>query len=281
LEQLLEIFGLIVLLITAGAVAGITAGLFGNGGGFAVVPALVLLFSILDIESENLIFVAVGTSLACIIFSSARALISHNKKGAVDFLVLKEWAPWLVIGVIIGIFIASYSQAEELYLIFAWGVLFYGIYFLFPKILDQTAMKQRDMPVGFARAGLVSFLGGFSALLGIAGGTITVITMSICKRPIYQAVATASGVGLIIGLVGAVGFLILGFNKTDLPFGSLGFINIPAVLIISLVSILTAPIGVEWAHNLEENKLKRLFGLYLLFVSSGMFWKASLSSSII
>ena len=277
----MEIFGLIVLLITAGAVAGLTAGLFGNGGGFAVVPALVLLFSILDIESENLIFVAVGTSLACIIFSSARALISHNKKGAVDFLVLKEWAPWLVIGVIIGIFIASYSQAEELYLIFAWGVLFYGIYFLFPKILDQTAMKQRDMPVGFARAGLVSFLGGFSALLGIAGGTITVITMSICKRPIYQAVATASGVGLIIGLVGALGFLVLGFNKTDLPFGSLGFINIPAVLIISLVSILTAPIGVEWAHNLEENKLKRLFGLYLLFVSSGMFWKASLSSSII
>ena len=277
----MEIFGLIVLLITAGAVAGLTAGLFGNGGGFAVVPALVLLFTILDIESENLIFVAVGTSLACIIFSSARALISHNKKGAVDFLVLKEWAPWLVVGVIIGIFIASYSQAEELYLIFAWGVLFYGIYFLFPKILDQTAMKQRDMPVGFARAGLVSFLGGFSALLGIAGGTITVITMSICKRPIYQAVATASGVGLIIGLVGALGFLVLGFNKTDLPFGSLGFINIPAVLIISLVSILTAPIGVEWAHNLEENKLKRLFGLYLLFVSSGMFWKASLSSSII
>ncbi len=277
----MEIFGLIVLLITAGAVAGLTAGLFGNGGGFAVVPALVLLFSILDIESENLIFVAVGTSLACIIFSSARALISHNKKGAVDFLVLKEWAPWLVVGVVIGIFIASYSQAEELYLIFAWGVLFYGIYFLFPKILDQTAMKQRDMPVGFARAGLVSFLGGFSALLGIAGGTITVITMSICKRPIYQAVATASGVGLIIGLVGALGFLVLGFNKTDLPFGSLGFINIPAVLIISLVSILTAPIGVEWAHNLEENKLKRLFGLYLLFVSSGMFWKASLSSSII
>jgi uncharacterized membrane protein YfcA len=277
----LEIFGLIVLLITAGAVAGLTAGLFGNGGGFAIVPALVLLFTILDIESENLIFVAVGTSLACIIFSSARALISHNKKGAVDFLVLKEWAPWLVVGVIIGIFIASYSQAEELYLIFAWGVLFYGIYFLFPKILDQTAMKQRDMPVGFARAGLVSFLGGFSALLGIAGGTITVITMSICKRPIYQAVATASGVGLIIGLVGALGFLVLGFNKTDLPFGSLGFINIPAVLIISLVSILTAPIGVEWAHNLEENKLKRLFGLYLLFVSSGMFWKASLSSSII
>ena len=277
----MEIFGLIVLLITAGAVAGLTAGLFGNGVGFAIVPALVLLFTILDIESKNLIFVAVGTSLACIIFSSARALISHNKKGAVDFLVLKEWAPWLVIGVIIGIFIASYSQAEELYLIFAWGVLFYGIYFLFPKILDQTAMKQRDMPVGFARAGLVSFLGGFSALLGIAGGTITVITMSICKRPIYQAVATASGVGLIIGLVGALGFLVLGLNKTDLPFGSLGYINIPAVLIISLVSILTAPIGVEWAHNLEENKLKRLFGLYLLFVSSGMFWKASLSSSII
>ena len=277
----MEIFSLLVLLITAGAIAGLTAGLFGNGGGFAIVPALVLLFSVLEFQSENLIFVAIGTSLACIIFSSTRALVAHNKRGAVDFDILQAWAPWLIIGVIVGVIIASYTQANELYLIFAWGVLFYGFYFLFPQILDQVAMKQREMPSGIARAGLVSFLGGFSSLLGIAGGTITVITMSVCKRPIYQAVATASGVGVIIGLVGTVGFFILGMNEPDLPYGSVGFVNLPATIIISLISILTAPIGVKWAHSLEEQKLKRLFGLYLLLVSSGMFWKANLSASII
>ena len=107
----MEIFSLLVLLITAGAIAGLTAGLFGNGGGFAIVPALVLLFSVLEFQSENLIFVAIGTSLACIIFSSTRALVAHNKRGAVDFDILKAWAPWLIIGVMVGtyssVFIAT------------------------------------------------------------------------------------------------------------------------------------------------------------------------------
>ena len=115
----MEIIGLIVLLMTAGAVAGITAGLFGNGGGFAIVPALV----------------AVGTSLACIIFSSARAMFAHHQKGAVDFQVIKTWAPWLILGCCFGTYIASFTDAKGLYLIFAWGVLLYGIYFLYPQNL--------------------------------------------------------------------------------------------------------------------------------------------------
>ena len=132
------------------------------------------------------------------------------------------------------------------------------------------------MPKGLTRAGLVSFLGGFSSLLGIGGGTITVITMVTCGRKIYQAVATAAGVGFIIGISGAIGFVVLGLNKTGLPAGSLGYINIPALMLAGLGSMLTAPIGVKWAHNLDENKLKRFFGLYLITVSAAMFCKANI-----
>ena len=180
-----------------------------------------------------------------------------------------------MIGVSIGLIIASRVRADELYLLFATGVLLYAMYFLFPKLIESLNIKT-SMPKGLTRAGLVSFLGGFSSLLGIGGGTITVITMVTCGRQIYQAVATAAGVGFIIGISGTIGFIILGLNKTGLPAGSLGYINIPALLLAGLGSILTAPLGVKWAHNLDENKLKRLFGLYLIAVSAAMFWKANI-----
>ena len=204
-------------------------------------------------------------------------MFAHHQKGAVDFQVIKTWAPWLILGCCIGTYVASFTDAKGLYLIFAWGGLLYGIYFLYPQILEKVALKKRSMPSGFARASLVSCLGGISSLLGIAGGTVTVITMSVCQRPIYEAVATASGVGLIIGSVGALGFLLIGINETNLPFGSIGYINFPALLIISILSVLTAPYGVRWAHSLDESKLKKFFGFYLLLVSAGMFFKANLT----
>jgi uncharacterized membrane protein YfcA len=130
------------------------------------------------------------------------------------------------------------------------------------------------MPQGALKAGLASFLGGFSALLGIGGGTITVMTMVICNRSVHQAVATAAGVGFIIGLPGAIGFLLMGQNVNNLPYGTFGYINVPALVAISAGSILTAPIGAKWAHSLDEVSLKRMFGLYLVVVSISMYYKA-------
>lgn len=265
---------LLAALCAAGAVAGITSGLFGNGGGFVVVPALLAVFPLFTDQQDSLVYVAIGTSLATIVVSSARSVQAHHARGAVDFEVLRDWSIWLVIGVIIGLVIASMSNAGGLVRLFAIGVLLYSIYFLFPGALAHLSRKLA-MPTGAARASLASFLGGFSALLGIGGGTITVMTMVICNRPVHQAVATAAGVGFIIGLPGAIGFMMMGLGRDDLPMGSVGYINIPALLAICAVSVLTAPIGAGWAHQLDENRLKRLFGVYLVIVSFSMFYKST------
>ena len=178
-----ELLLLLLTLSVAGAAAGITAGLFGNGGGFVVVPALVFVFSILGDQNPDLIFVAIGTSLATIVVSSARAVRAHQRRGAVDFEVLKTWALWLVLGVFIGLIIASRTNGDRLYAIFAIGVLIYAIYFLFPDRFSNQKTPAPKMPSGLPRASLASFLGGFSALqLGSAPKRAFTISKTHCLR---------------------------------------------------------------------------------------------------
>lgn len=268
-----EISLFIVLLCLAGLIAGITSGLFGNGGGFVVVPALLAVFPFLPNSSHEIMRVAVGTSLASIVISSARSVQAHSRRGAVDFQVLRDWSIWVLLGVGAGLYVASFTDSHSLIYVFATGVLIYSIYFLFPHLFDSLKGKL-SMPTGVVRASLASFLGGFSSLLGIGGGTITVMTMVLCNRPVHQAVATASGIGFLIGLPGAVGFLVMGLHEPNLPFGSIGYINIPALIAISAFSVISAPIGARWAHSLDEFHLKRLFGVYLVIVSIAMYLKS-------
>ena len=268
-----DIILVVIALLGAGAVSGVTAGLFGVGGGFIVVPALLAVFPLFGATNEKHIFVAIGTSLATIIVSSARSVQAHAKRDLVDFNLLRQWAPWLVGGVMVGISIASIVDASSLVMVFAVGVLVYSVYFLMPEKFAVTSGQHPAIPSGMGRAALASGLGGFSALLGIGGGTPFVVTMVICGRSLHQAVATAAGVGFIIAIPGALGFLVLGLTDTSLPPGSIGYINLPALAAISLVSIFTAPIGARWAHSLSEVKLKRVFGIYLIGVATLMFYK--------
>lgn len=265
----------LLALFVAGGIAGLTAGLFGNGGGFVVVPALLAVFPLFGNSHSQHIYLAVGTSLASIIVSSARSVQSHMKRDAVDFGVLKAWAPWLVVGVTIGLYIASRIDGSSLTLLFAIGVMIYSVYFLFPETF--TGNTGFSMPSGMGRAALATSLGGFSSMLGIGGGTVTVVTMVTCGRKVHQAVATAAGVGFIIACPGTLGFIFLGLDAPERPIGSLGYVNLPALVAVCTMSILTAPIGARWAHSLNELHLKRIFGLYLLGVSSTMFYKTLVS----
>jgi uncharacterized membrane protein YfcA len=268
-----ELLLISALLCSAGLAAGLTAGLFGNGGGFVVVPALLAVFPFIHDMGDNLMPLAIGTSLASIVVSSARALYAHARRGAVDFAVVRSWSAWIVAGVLCGLYLASVVESRILISLFGGGVLLYSVYFLFHEQFHRYQGRW-NMPTGAARAALASGLGGFSSLLGIGGGTVTVLTMVLCNRPVHQAVATAAGVGLIIGLTGALGFLLMGLNAASLPPGAVGFIHVPALIAIAAFSLLTAPLGVRWAHQLDPSQLKRVFGLYLVAVSIAMFLKA-------
>ncbi|WP_222711530.1 sulfite exporter TauE/SafE family protein [Parahaliea aestuarii] len=263
----------LALLSGAGIVAGLTAGLFGVGGGFVVVPALLAVFPFLTDQTDHLMLVAVGTSLATIVVSSACAMTAHARRGAVDFQLLRDWSLWLLVGVGGGLLVASLVDGSELILVFAIGVLLYSVYFLFPDAFQRFKGKLA-MPVGPGRALLASALGGFSSLLGIGGGTATVLTMVLCNRPVHQAVATASGVGVLIAIPGAIGFMLLGLGTENLPRGSIGYINVPALLAVAACSLVTAPIGARLAHRLDERQLKRAFGVYLVLVAMAMYAKA-------
>ncbi|WP_395395771.1 sulfite exporter TauE/SafE family protein [Novosphingobium sp. BL-8A] len=259
-------------LLVAGLVAGFAGGVFGIGGGFIVVPALLLMLPLLGGDHAQYAHVAIGTSAATIIVTSIRSVMSHAKRGSVDFEILKSWAPWVILGDGVGVVLASHVDGKVLTMVFASGVLLMSLNFLLPRVGDKVITDQ--MPSGMLRVGIAGGLGTFSSLLGIGGGTIAIMVMTLCGRSIHRAVGTASGVGTLIAIPSAIGFAIIGLHEKGLPWGSLGFVNMPATLAIASMSILTAPLGVAAAHWLEPRMLKRVFGVYLIVISMVMFHNA-------
>ncbi|WP_084397951.1 sulfite exporter TauE/SafE family protein [Henriciella aquimarina] len=278
MASIIELLPFIVTMLAAGALAGFVAGLFGIGGGFVVVPTLAAVFSLVSTgggatTNDHIMHVAIGTSLATIIFTSLRSVQSHAKRGAVDFDILKSWAPYVVLGVGVGLVIARYMNGQGLSLIFGIGVFVMAWHFLFP-VLAKRAPVSPTMPTGMLRGGLGSFLGGMCALLGIGGGTPAVLIMTLSGQPMHRAVATAAGFGTLIAIPGAIGSVIIGLGEEGLPYGSIGYVNLIALVGIAGMSVLTAPVGVAVAHSLDPMRLRKVFGIYLLVTSSLMLFNA-------
>ncbi|MEJ2409619.1 MAG: sulfite exporter TauE/SafE family protein [Novosphingobium sp.] len=269
MTDLLATWGIpIALMLLAGLVSGFAAGLFGIGGGFIVVPVLFVMLPLLGGSTESIAHVAIGTSLATIVVTSMRSVQAHARRDAVDFDLLKAWAPWIVLGVGAGVLLAARASGNVLALIFGAGVALMALHFLFPVLRDKRLRD--DVPGGAIRAGIAGGLGAFSSLLGIGGGTIAIIVMTLCGRTIHRSIATASGVGFIIAVPGTLGFMAIGLSAPDLPLGSIGYVNVIAAAAIVSTSIITAPIGAATAHKLPAGVLSPIFGLYLLFVATMM-----------
>jgi uncharacterized membrane protein YfcA len=258
-------------MLAAGLFAGFVAGMFGIGGGFVVVPALAAVLTILPHTggNEHIMHVAIGTSLATIFFTSLRSVQAHAKRGAVDWSILKGWLPWVVAGVVGGVLLTSVMDGSQLKIIFGLFLIPLGLHFIFPILARKTRAEER-MPRGPVRAALGSGLGAFSSLLGIGGGTPAVLIMTMSGVNMHRAVATAAGFGTIIAVPGAIGSMITGFGAHNLPVGSVGFVNVIALVSIVAMSLLTAPLGVAAAHSLDPVKLKRVFGGYLLLTAAFM-----------
>ncbi|GGD74298.1 sulfite exporter TauE/SafE family protein [Croceicoccus mobilis] len=257
-----------VALLLAGCGAGFAGGLFGIGGGFVVVPALTLILPLMGTEPDQVMHVAVGTSLATIIFTSIRSVRSHAARGSVDFGFLRGWGIWIAAGSVLGAFIADYFTSRGLAVTFGIGVLLFAVYFLAPINTEKQLLKGE--PGTAARLSIATSLGTFSSLLGIGGGTITTLLMTSYGTSIHRAIGTASGVGAFIAVPATIGFIYTGWGEAGMPALSIGHVSLPATAAIVVTAMIFAPLGVAAAHKLSPALLKRIFGLYLIFVGVTM-----------
>ncbi len=261
---------LAVSLVLAGAVTGLLAGVFGVGGGAVIVPVLYEVFRVIGVPEEVRMPLSVGTSLAVIIPTSIRSFNAHRAKGLVDLSILKVWAVPVVLGVMVGSYIARYAPADLFKIVFVVVATISAIRLLFAA--DRWKFGE-DMPGKPLMVAYGSVIGVLSALMGIGGGQLSSLFMTFYGRPIHQAVATSSGLGVLISIPGALGFIYVGWPKMDiLPPLSLGYVSLIGMILFIPTSIWTAPIGASLAHKLSKRRLEVAFGLFLLFVAARFIW---------
>ncbi|MFZ4530433.1 MAG: sulfite exporter TauE/SafE family protein [Alsobacter sp.] len=265
---------LVVGLLAAGAVTGLLAGVFGVGGGAVIVPVLYELFRLQGIPEETRMPLAVGTSLAIIVPTSIRSFRAHQAKGAVDLSILKTWAVPVVLGVIAGSAIARYAPPELFKAVFVVVAGVSAIRLLFGR--DSWRLGT-DLPGGALMQVFGLVIGLLSALMGIGGGQLSNLFMTFYGRPIHQAVATSSGLGVLISIPGALGYIYAGWPKMGLvpavlPPLSLGYISLIGLALVIPTSIWTAPIGANLAHRLSKRRLEVAFGIFLLLVCARFAW---------
>ena len=262
---------LLAAVAAAGLFAGLIAGLFGVGGGTVIVPALFYAFAVLGLGGEQNLHTAVGSSLAVIIAVSVRSLAAHRRHGAVDEAALRDWTPWIALGAGLGAALAGAASDEGLALVYA------GVALLVAAQLGLASDRWRlasDLPQGWTRRGLGTGIGVASALMGVGGGALGSMLMTLCGRPIHQAVATASGFGLAIGVPAAAGFVVFGWGEEGRPPLSFGYVNIPAVIVMGVLTATAAPFGARLAHRLDKRRLRRLFALFLAMTAASVAFKA-------
>ena len=262
---------MLALLMAIGAFAGVIAGLLGVGGGIILVPAFFYMFTSLGYGGPELMQVCLATSLATIIVTSARSVLAHNKKGAVEWEVLRRWWPFIASGAVLGMLVASSLRSTTLQIIFGVLALGAGLYMAFGK--SHWRLGQA-MPEGPKRAGIGTAVGFFSVLMGIGGGSFGVPVMSLYNIAIHRAVATAAGFGIIIAVPSVIGFLLV--KIANPPPLTLGAVNLPAFGVVIAMTLLTAPLGVKLAHRMDPAPLKRIFAVFITLVALNMLRKVAM-----
>lgn len=269
MPDLPELLMLAAVLLASGAVTGVLAGLFGVGGGAMMVPVLYETFGMLGYPDSVRMPMAVGTSLAIIIPTSIRSYKGHLARGAVDTALLRTWAIPIVLGVLIGSLVARFASPLIMQSVF---VLVAGVNAV--KLISGAKSWNlgSDLPKGPVLKGFGWMIGLLSSLMGIGGGQIVNIIMTLYGRPILQAVATSSGAGVLISLPGALGYIAAGWGNPDLPPMALGFVSLLGLALFAPTTVLTANLGVKLAHGLSRRKLELAFGIFLAIVCLRFLW---------
>ncbi len=258
-------------LVLSGIVGGLVAGMLGVGGGIVIVPVLYHVLDLMGIDPGVRMHIAVGTSLATIIPTSFSSTRSHDKKGAVDWALLRRWAMPMIVGVLIGSVLSGVARGQALALFFALVALPVAIHLAF---FGETRRLSDHLPTGFGGWLLPAGIGGVSTMMGIGGGTVGVPAMTLCGVPIHRAVGTAAAFGFIISIPGTAGSIVSGWGAAGLPPYSLGYVNLLGFILIAPASYFMAPFGAQIAHSMDRAKLRQLFAIFIGITALKMLYDA-------
>ena len=261
---------LLLELALLGLVSGFLAGLLGIGGGMVMVPFITAILSARGVSAELAVKMAIATSMATIVFTSMSSVRAHHKRGAVRWDLVKRLAPGIVLGAAVGsLGVFSVLKGSSLALLFAVFVSFSAT----QMFLDKKPTASRQMPGTTGLLGAGGVIGFVSGLVGAGGGFISVPFMTWCNVAIHNAVATSAALGFPIAVANALGYVVSGARVADLPPYSLGYIWLPALLVIASCSVMTAPLGAAAAHKLPVKRLKRVFASILYLLAAYMLYR--------
>jgi uncharacterized protein len=260
-----EIAWLALAVVVGGVVTGLLAGLFGIGGGAVIVPVLYEVFGVLQVPDAVRMQLCVGTSIAIILPTTVRSYLTHREKGLVIPQVIRFWAIPAVLGVTCGSLIAAFAPPAVFKIAFVLIAGFIATKFLFAG--DRWNLGT-ELP-GTVPMTLYGFgIGLAGSLMGVSGGSLSNIVLTLYGKTIHQAVATSAGLGVPITVVGTIGYILAGLHdRALLPPLSLGFVSLIGVAVMAPVSSLTAPYGARLAHRMSRRALEITFSCFLLAVS--------------
>lgn len=254
-----------------GILAGLLAGLLGISGGIITVPLLLLVFSLLDFSQTYVMHLAIGTSLAAMIFNSISATWMHNRNHAVLWRVVKRMALGIVLGSILGAYVAQLLSGVVLETIFGIFACCLGLY-----MLRGVKPHEGDHPLPgfFPLNGIGVGVSFIANILGIGGGILIVPSLMAFRIHEKKAIGTSSAASIIVTTLGALLFMFYGRNKhLAINDETVGFLYFPAFIVISIVTFLVAPYGARLTHRLSSKILRRIFaaalfgtGLIMIFL---------------
>lgn len=252
--------------LALGAFVGFFAGLLGVGGGGIMVPVLTTLFIAQGFPLDNVVHLALGTSMAAIVMTSLSSLRAHHGHGAVRWDIVRRITPGILFGTFAATFIASRIASEPLAIFFACFMAYVSLQML----ANIKPKPSRGLPGALGMTAVGGGIGGVSALVAIGGGSLSVPFMTWCNVKVHHAIGTSAAIGLPIALAGTVGYLVNGWRVAGMPPLSFGFIYVPALVLLSVASVLTAPMGARLAHQLPVATLKKVFAAVLMLLCAKM-----------
>jgi len=255
--------------IVLGTLTGFLAGLFGVGGGLVLVPVLLLLFDAQYFSSEHTLHLALGTSMATIIFTSLSSMRKHHQHGAVNWQVVRSITPSILLGTALGALTSSIIPNKGLGIFFALFTFFIAAQILFGKAPHPS----RQLPSTACMTLTGTLTGWISSLVSIGGGTVVMPFLVWCNVPLRNAIGTSAAIGFPIAIGGTLGYVLTGLPNETLPPHSLGFVYLPALLWVAFASVITAPFGAKATHHMKIGLLRKLFAVLLIALATKMLWK--------